>query len=302
MLLTRIVIVVAFIAVVALLVVLNIPEVSDEIFVTATPRVSLVTREVLPTVVPVDYTQRNDFRGMVVVPSVLHVREFPSLESRVIGSLTKGQVVEWIPPLEQFEADNYLWVKHTLGWSARSSDAGHVLLQELGTVGTLFVAMPIDMRYVAWAQPFGDTVQARRFHQETYEYSNGLHGGIDFGVDIEGVPVYAATGGVVINTTNTGVRLSSPPYTVIYEHLSGIPSGIKKGDSVDPSTFIGTVDFSDPKNAHLHLEVRYDKHGLIINPGQLLPVINWGNIRWQNYPGDAKYRDPRYQAPIELSE
>lgn len=298
MLLTRIVAFVAFIAVVALLVILNIPEVSEEIFVTSTPRTSIVTREVLPTAIPIDYTQRLDFRGMIVNPPVLHVRDFPSLEARIIGSLVKGDVVEWTPPLEQFEADGYMWVKHKLGWTARNS-IGHVLLEDFGTFGTLFVALPVDTRLITWAQPFGDTYQAREFHQETYEYSNGQHGGIDFGTSIDNVPVYAATRGVVISKTDTGIILSVPPYTVVYEHMSSIPTEINEGDIVEPSTYLGMVNFDNPKNAHLHLEVRY-RNSLIVNPAQLLPVINWGTIGWREYPADAINRDPRYQEPISL--
>ena len=294
--LIKIILVATLIAVITLIIVLSSPEATERIFITSTPLI--VDPIVIPTISDIDYSVPKNFKGMVVVVPSLNIREKPSTAARKKDGLASGDVIELLPNVKQFQADGFMWVEHTLGWSARRSDSGHIYLEDFDW-GTRFTRMPIKMAYVSWVQPFGDTIQARRYHQETYEYSDGKHGGIDFGVDIENVPVYASTYGAITKITSTGIRIAVPPYTVIYEHMAGIPNEFDVGYEVTPDTFIGVIDFSVPSNAHLHVEVRW-KDKLIINPSQLLPPINWGNIVWREYPANATDRDPRYQRPISL--
>jgi murein DD-endopeptidase MepM/ murein hydrolase activator NlpD len=136
-------------------------------------------------------------------------------------------------------------------------------------------------------QPFGGTKFAWDHRETMYEYSQGIHPGMDF-IANWGEPVYAGVYGTVISYTygscsngtcnytycdSSGcgpadqediyegpfnVMVGSGGYVIKYGHLSRV--NVHVGDKVTPDTIIGYVGnmSGDPKggNNHLHLEVR----------------------------------------------
>lgn len=259
-----------------------------EIVITATPQKSC--------------PYRADFRGGLVLDNNVHVRSHPSKSATKVDILKIGEVIELYSSIPNIESDGWVWVRHTRGWSAAESIDRKTRLIERLLPDIRFDKHPVAENQVTWLHPFGDTVQSRERRRlgdnKTYAYSNGKHGGIDYGVSSNHVRVYAGVkAGKVIYVDATGVRVYTYPYTVIYEHLTGVNTELKEGHLVVPDTFLGYVDYTDPSNAHLHLEVRRDR--LIINPTSLLPAIDWCKIKWIEYPADAVYTDPRVQAPIQ---
>ncbi|MEV0296195.1 M23 family metallopeptidase [Nocardia sp. NPDC050710] len=110
----------------------------------------------------------------------------------------------------------------------------------------------------------------------------GEHTGIDLAAPA-GTPIYAATGGTVIEagwsyTTGYGyhVKIRAPDGTVsIYAHQQDRPL-VKVGDEIPAGTQIGAVGSTGKSTGpHLHYEVRRD--GKAIDPTDYLAALN--NIR-----------------------
>lgn len=169
--------------------------------------------------------------------------------------------------------------------------------------GRLFDRLPVHPDLVWKINPFGETVWVKTHPASLYAYSDGKHGGIDFMLPDEIIPVVAGiVGGEVVHADNTGVQIKKGEYTIIYEHLQNIPGKIQAGYVIKSLNFLdgflGDVKI-DPGNTHLHLEVRKD--GYIINP---LPLLNseWlQGIEFVSYEDSSESTDPYNQEPIKLS-
>lgn len=172
-----------------------------------------------------------------------------------------------------------------------------VFFQFSGEAG-LFDRLPVDETLVWKLNPFGETVWVKTHPASLYAYSDGKHGGIDFMLPDERIPVFAGLDGIVSKVSRTGVRLMHGEYEIIYVHLDGIPVSLAVGDRVGMDTFLGYVEI-DIGNTHLHLEVRKD--GYIINP---LPLLNsqWlQGIKFVGYEDSSESADPYNQKSIKLS-
>ena len=248
-------------------------------------------------------------RSFAVSPPVLNVRLLPTISAEMVRQLKSGVVVTVDLPINTKSADGYVWVQiDELGWAALGSQNGeHVFLKPLGGGANLFSALPINIDKVEWVHPFGDTHNARNYGEEHgyNRYSQGKHGGIDFGTGDKVVGVYVATRGRVTrkSTQHSGVLvvIEVPPFDIYYNHLMDVPHSIIPGAIVESDTYLGSINTEHIGNEHLHLEIRYKKTTLV-NPASMLPPMEWHNINWRDYPPDAAERDPRVQSPIEIGE
>lgn len=251
--------------------------------------------------------------------SALNVRSSPSTGASLVRKLRAGAEFH-SDPSSAVLSDGYVWHFHDAGgWSALglagvSWDEAFVMRlgppkkASLPMYGTLFVSSPVDLGRVDWVQYFGDTTFARRYGRaHNYDgYSQGLHGGFDFGLSSEmsdfAVPVFASLEGVVALKLGNQVWVEAGPYKVGYIHLEDIPPRLEVGQRVLPDTFLGNISRHEfPRsNVHLHLEVVYDGRYLV-NPAELMPPLPWGRLDSEGYAADALFTDPAAQPLIELS-
>jgi murein DD-endopeptidase MepM/ murein hydrolase activator NlpD len=235
-------------------------------------------------------------RTLRVVAPLLNIRSVPSLSATRLGVLFSGERLTEVD--EPREADGFRWFKHERGWSAeRTLDSKELFATEVQPAPPLnlperlelpngnacpllelFTRMPISLAQTQWIQYFGNTrfayslttdrnVQRRR----AYLYSQGLHGGVDFGSNGVEVPVFAGmTGQVSVVRLNTDmyapnfVMIVNGSYTVVYGHIANV--AVSLGQQVTPDTRVGMIDvLHNGSNAHLHLEVRYQGQW-IVNP------------------------------------
>jgi murein DD-endopeptidase MepM/ murein hydrolase activator NlpD len=241
----------------------------------------------------------------LVVDGPLNIRPEPRLNAQAIDQqLQTGEEVE-VDPSSCKEADDYVWWQHALGWSAEGkSDRSEVFMtvvdptapKKLPSVhdgdasevielpdgrtiprSALFTRLPVDLNQIQWVQYFGNTIFAYNLRhdrdpgrQTWYNYSQGLHGGFDFGNSAKdaGVPVLAGLNGT-IDAVNLNSKFYPPNYViaksgefiVIYGHLGRVPP-LNVGGSVTPETPVG---FIESTQKHLHLEIRY-RNRYIVNP------------------------------------
>lgn len=234
------------------------------------------------------------------VAANVKVRDQPSTNPR-------GLIIKWIARGEALEcdfdtlteADGYFWVKHDLGWSAiQSVDGETVFLAEPGTIpGLVYIGpegpvlaelpgyqslverLPVALKDIQWFQYFGNNMWAY-VHGKSYgydAYSQGLHGGLDFGNSARaGVPIYAGITGTVskVDTArahNWQIWVETGDYVFIYQHIYQIQN-IAVGQKVTPDTKLATIQHNSQQGGwdHLHFEVRYLKNW-IINPLVLMP-------------------------------
>jgi hypothetical protein len=191
------------------------------------------------------------------------------------------------------EADNYYWVRHESGWSAiQSLDGKTVFLAEAGTIpglvaigpdgpkaadlpnfGKLITQLPVHITYTPWFQYYGNNMfSMRNATKYGYDrYSQGLHGGLDFGNSDRPVPVYAGLEGKYLKTeypspNNARVFVQAGDYTIIYQHITNIRT-FAPGQVITPETQIADIEHHSINNGwdHLHFEIRFMKDW-IINP------------------------------------
>ncbi len=266
----------------------------------------------------------------------VRVRSQPSLSGESLGYLDPGGQIE-ADPASRTEADGYVWWQHPTGWSAeRSPNGKEIYLFEPGQVpaapargapvislpdtveglpddealplrGQLFKRLPVDLAQVQWWQYYGNNVFGHDNWSngvKWYEYSQSLHGGLDWGnSSTPGVPIYAGVEGVFDKHITTSFRpnglfVTVGDYTIIYGHLAN-PRPLQPGQPVGPDTVMGEIDTGG--QAHLHLEVRY-KQKWIVNPLLLMPEDMLGAIL-AKFPPSPKYfyRDAgwtRWQTPL----
>ena len=226
----------------------------------------------------------------------VRVRAEPNLQGQMLKWLDPGTLIECDGGSRR-EADGYVWWRHNEGWSAERNLAGSEVYlvdpsvpvdipaprtNEPPTVETLplrdslFKRLPVDFEKILWWQYFGNNVYARRIWLQGlrwYSYSQGLHGGLDFGNSRDrGVLVYAGVEGTFkfhdrAYTRPNGLWVKVGDYTVIYGHLTN-PRLYRVGDPIGPDTILGEIEFGGQN--HLHLEVRYQDRW-IINPLLLFP-------------------------------
>lgn len=196
-------------------------------------------------------------------------------------------------------ADNYWWVKHEIGWSAwQNVDGSEMFLaipgsipgvliigedgprqEDLPGLGRVILRLPVDLKKTEWFQYFGNNVFAYRYGEKyNYDgYSQGLHGGLDFGNSTSsGVPIYAGVHAKFdgVDTARAGnfrVRLrTDDDYLLIYQHIIN-PRLFQPGQEITPDTVIAEIQTTAQGGSnHLHFEIRLLKKW-IINPLLLMP-------------------------------
>lgn len=242
----------------------------------------------------------------VVASDGINIRSHHDASSERVGFADYGDMLTIKATFPQVHG-NYRWLELTSGswvamgpkdtavdWLERIEKPAQFepvflspsTIHEIPSWRNLFSDFPVTFPAERdWFQYFGNTVFA--FTDGTkynYDgYSQGLHGGLDFGSSAVSLDVYArVTGEVVLIIDQAGARnqvhVQSGPYLIIYQHLENHnhPDLIKHGDlpevgqAVTPDTFLGKTMFGSGKPNHLHFEVRY-KEKMIINPLELMP-------------------------------
>ena len=230
------------------------------------------------------------------------VRNKPTTDTwtLIVRTIKRGKVVECDMDTLT-EADSYYWVKHDLGgWSAIQRIDGKVkFLAEPGTIPgliaigkdgpkaedlpdyhALFTRLPVSIEDTEWLQYFGNIMFAMRNGASFgYNgYSQGLHGGIDFGNNSKLAPVYAGLEATYWKkehrTQNNKIYLIKDDYVIIYQHLTKM-QGFTKGQRISPDTLLGYTEHNSVQTIvdgkvkkgwdHLHLEVRF-MEDWIVNP------------------------------------
>ncbi|MGB7342192.1 MAG: peptidoglycan DD-metalloendopeptidase family protein [Phototrophicaceae bacterium] len=232
--------------------------------------------------------------GLQVASNGVKVRNRPSVDPRVmiIRYLSRGAVLNCNMDT-LIEAEGYFWVRHDLGWSAIcSSNAQVSFLGEPGTIPGLIAIgadgpaaedlpgyrqmitqLPVRLDDIQWFQYFGNNMFAMR-NGKSYgydRYSQGVHGGLDFGNSRSPKPIYAGVEAEFVkieypSRNNTRIYLKKDDYIFIYQHITS-PRQFNKGDKVMPDTQLGLIEHHSINNGwdHLHFEVRFMK-SWIINP------------------------------------
>lgn len=284
------------------------PDDPDDSSATATPAVPVVPQ----------------VRYMRVTNGPLSVRQETSPSSTRLGTVNTGDELE-VDPASRTETNGFVWWKHATGWSAeRSLDGRMVFMTPIDALTRppvtnvttptptpagnhefkpepIFVRLPVELNQTQWIQYFGNTRYAyniRREGKTWYNYSQGLHGGFDFGNSLPGIPIYAGVEGVVVKLERNSssyvpnylmVRAGTVnQFLVIYGHIAA-PNHFNPGDRITPDMIVGRID-SGGQN-HLHLEVRF-ADTQIVNPLLMMLDVLRDQItkRWSNY-ADHFYRD-----------
>lgn len=235
----------------------------------------------------------------------VNIRHSADARSRIVGFADVEQIVAVKTKTPKI-AGSYRWLHLTNGnWIAigrknstidwlEQTDKPEIFdppmvtrenIHELPLWRSLFTDFPVDFPTENdWFQYFGNTIFAfRRGHDFNYDgYSQGLHGGVDFGNNSQSLDIYARVTGTVVRVTDrwgvtNQVHVQSGSYTIIYLHLTKHShSDLKdrddlpyEGQPVTPTTFLGKTLFGPGQPNHLHLEVRY-KDNMIVNPLELM--------------------------------
>lgn len=240
------------------------------------PESAVVSRARQPSPPPVAPAQKMVFR---VINGPVNWRDEPTLEPRALikgKSWRTGQRVE-VDSISRTEAEGYVWWRHSDGWSAaRALGRREIYMveeNEMLDADDLFIRLPLDV--VQWLQYYGNTTFAFQHGQEhSYDdYSQGLHGGLDFG-QTPGTPVFAgvrddlgATCTYVGDKRKFGpfrVDVTIGQYLIIFGHLAE-PNFDLEDQPVTADTVLGHVSSEE----HAHIEVRQGNK--ILNPLPFFP-------------------------------
>lgn len=222
-----------------------------------------------------------------VVTSALSIRTAPTLEPRTIvaGKMWKNGDSVVVDAQSRTEAEGFVWWRHAEGWSAEKSltNTAQVLMVDAasapkpGETPIYFSRLPVDLNVMRWFYYYGNTRFAFKHGREkNYDgYSQGLHGGIDFGHPGGAQVVAGIRADVGARCTYVGdqrsfrpnrLDITVGPYTFIFGHLASPNFGLM-GQLVGPDTVLGVVDSGE---VHMHLEVR--RAGTtIVNPLLFFP-------------------------------
>jgi hypothetical protein len=245
--------------------------------------------------IPVHWTGKVNLQAATDVK----VRGEPSTSSMglLIRTMQRGAVL-LCDMATLTEAENYYWVRHDIGWSAiQSVDGKTIFLAEAGTIpglvaisadgpkatdlpqlGKLITRFPVNITDTGWFQYYGNNMFAMRNAASFgYDrYSQGLHGGLDFGNNDRPIPVFAGVEGKYLRTEypspkNARILVQAGDYTIIYQHLTHIRS-FTPGQIISPDTHLADVEHHSINNGydHLHFEIRFMKDW-IINPLLMMP-------------------------------
>ncbi|MGJ3239634.1 MAG: hypothetical protein ACFE0Q_13070 [Anaerolineae bacterium] len=253
-----------------------------------------------PATMPIPESQKaripDTWQGKMAlqVGQAVKVRAKPGTDPRglILRTIPRGQVL--LCDMDTLtEADNYYWVRHEHGWSAIQSVNGKIVfLVEPGTIPgliaigpdgpvpqdlpeyrALFTRLPVNLNDIQWFQYFGNNMYAMRKGQSFgYDrYSQGLHGGLDFGNSQAPKPIFAGLEAEFVkieypSRNNTRIHLKQGDYTIIYQHITNARR-FSAGDPILPDTQLGIIEHHSINNGwdHLHLEVRFMK-SWIVNP------------------------------------
>jgi hypothetical protein len=268
--------------------------------------VSKIDPNNIPTEGPPPGTQKRIFQ---VVTPALNVRTEPTVEPRTLlpsEQLRMGERVEAFANTRT-EREGFVWWQHRTGWSVeRTLDNREVLMadinQGLPPPPFLFQRLPMDLNTMRWLYYYGNTVFAFLYGRfNNYPgYSQGLHGGLDFGHP-GGAPVYAGVNGIFDYSGSerafgpNRVDILVGNHLIIYGHLAN-PLKLPRGTPVNPNTVVGQIDAGAK---HMHLEIRFDKTNqqLILNPFSFMPNAMFDELTKKFQPvGDyAFYRSSRWE-------
>jgi hypothetical protein len=311
----------------------------EEAAQSTTPTDESGTRPPLPTP-PQPTEPPNTPRYFRVMTPLLNVRDAPSAAGAKVTELKNGDEISTRVG-DRTEANGFVWWKHAAGWSVEKRiDGSEIYMERINALtpplpaigadgrtvtlpdGSTFVAQEfitrslMDIASVQWIQYFGNSQFAYRIWSEGkqwYKYSQGLHGGFDYGSSRVGTPLYAGVEGQVLAVFRNSatyspnyVQVTVGPYLLIYGHLTNVPD-LQKGQRVTPDMIVGYVDAGGQN--HLHFEVRY-KSWWILNPLLVMTpavrdlILN----RYTDYPRHfyrdatwSQWQDPFDQPVLRLS-
>jgi hypothetical protein len=262
----------------------------------------------------------------------VRVRSQPSLQGASLKYLDAGLKLK-VDSVSRTEADGYVWWQHDAGWSAeRSADGKEIYLFEPGQApsapkpsapvpqvalpageklplqGEVFKRLPVDLARTEWWQYYGNNRFAHQIWNEGkrwYQFSQGLHSGLDFGnSSTQGVQVFAGVEGTFYKLDKSayhpnGLWVKVGDYLVIYGHLVN-PASLQVGQAVGPDTLLGEIQYGGQQ--HLHLEVRYGADQ-IVNPLLFMPQ-DMQNSLYQKFPPSSEYfysdgNWTKWQSPLD---
>lgn len=257
--------------------------------------------------IPDDTFNNTNTRTFVVSTLLLNVRSQPEVDARTLLSgeqLQIGERVE-VRSNSRLEREGFVWWQHSTGWSAeKRSDDSEVYMvdaeSDLPPPDFQFVRSPVDLDDMQWFYYYGNTIFAFRYGRthNYHGYSQGLHGGLDYGHP-GGIPIVAGVNGV-FDYSGSGrafgpnrVDVLVGNYRIIYGHVAR-PISMQRGARVTPDTVIG---FMDSGAQHMHLEVRYQNDSFLINPLLFIPEDQQNKI-FSDFPPEgpfAFYSSTRWQ-------
>jgi hypothetical protein len=253
---------------------------------------------------------------LIVGRQQVRVRSGPTLSAAHVRWLLPGEQIT-VKTASRTEANDYVWYQHDEGWSVsqtvdgkekllfdpkefaeRPDQQGPVFSGGLPDVDTLpmregiFTRLPLALDQTRWWQYFGNNVFGYNLWasgKTWYAYSQGLHGGLDFGNSSSAATVVAGATGVFVKrdtayTKPNGMWIKVGDYTVIYGHLAN-PANLAPGAAIGPDTVMGTIDLGGQN--HLHLEIRY-KGRWILNPLLFMPE-DMRNSLIKKFPAGPEY-------------
>lgn len=248
--------------------------------------------------IPADGGGTQQMRFQVVTLS-LNIRTEPSLNAFTLTGeqLRLGEVVR-IKPDSRRDAFGYIWWEHEHGWSAeRRSDGSEIYMADvdaaLPPTDFRFFRSPMNINDMQWFYYYGNTRFAYFYGRDhNYDgYSQGLHGGLDFGYPAKSgdtIPVFAGVNGI-FDYSGSGrafgpnrVDILVGEYLIIYGHVAN-PVKLAKGTPVNPDTIVGWIDTGAK---HMHLEIR--SRGYMYNPLLFMPRSMRENI-FEEFPPIGSY-------------
>lgn len=264
------------------------------------------------------------------------IRAQPNTDTRgtIIKTIKRGATLE-VDTTQITEADGYYWVKNASGWSAWTSlDGTDLFLAEPGTIPGLVAVgengpkmtdipgykemikrLPVDIGNTKWFQYYGNNMWAFT-NGKAYgydKYSQGLHGGLDFGnSDKSGIPVFAGIEGTFVKVDatrekNYQIWVKKGDLVYIYQHIINMRP-FSPNQAITPDTQLGEIHHSSQGGGwdHLHFEIRFMNdwilNPLLFMPDELLESItakfdpNKGNVNWGKTDTELNffYKSPKW--------